>query len=61
MISSVIEKSNLEGEDVDEVILGQVLTGGADKILLGKRQYYRKSQKKNLLLLLISLWFCLSQ
>ena len=50
VIESSLKKSKLSKEDVDEVILGQVLTGGLGQIQLGRLQSSLAFQKKFLLI-----------
>ena len=53
VISEAIRTSNIQKDEVDEIIMGQVLTGGTGKIPLDKLRLNQEFQKKLLLILLI--------
>ena len=46
IIKEILNKSNLKPNDIDEVIMGQVLTGLTGRILQDKLQYYLIFLKK---------------
>ena len=57
MIRELISKSNVNNSDIDEVIMGQVLTGGEAKIQLVKQLLMLDYQKKTSSCYQSSLWF----